>query len=79
MKHQLKDGQPVRIKRRHDQARTPFDRLCDTKMILPEHREQLKPCTTGPIRVSCDNRSTMLLIISSLYLVLFLKSKRLSI
>jgi hypothetical protein len=37
-----KDGQPVRIKRRHDQARTPFDRLCDTNMILSEHREQLE-------------------------------------
>jgi len=36
------NGQPVRIKRRHDQARTPFDRLCATKMILPEHREQLE-------------------------------------
>jgi hypothetical protein len=36
------NGQPVRIKRRHDQARTPFDRLCATKMILSEHREQLE-------------------------------------
>jgi hypothetical protein len=36
------NGQPVRIKRRHDQARTPFDRLCDTNMIRPEHREQLE-------------------------------------
>lgn len=36
------DGQRVRIKRRHDQARTPFDRLCATNMILPEHREQLE-------------------------------------
>jgi hypothetical protein len=36
------NGQPVRIKRRHDQARTPFDRLCATNMILPEHQEQLE-------------------------------------
>lgn len=36
------DGQQVRIKRRHDRARTPFDRLCATNMILPEHREQLE-------------------------------------
>jgi hypothetical protein len=36
------DGQPVRIKRRHDQARTPFDRLCATNGILPEHRVQLE-------------------------------------
>lgn len=35
------DGQPARIKRRHDQARTPFDRLSATNAILPEHREQL--------------------------------------
>jgi hypothetical protein len=36
------DGQQVRIKRRHDRATTPFDRLCATHMILPEHREQLE-------------------------------------
>jgi len=36
------DGQPTRVKRRHDEARTPFDRLCQTDVILPEHREQLE-------------------------------------
>ena len=36
------DGQPARVKRRHDEARTPFDRLCQTDAILPEHREQLE-------------------------------------
>jgi hypothetical protein len=36
------DGQPTRIKRRHDQARTPFDRLCDTDAILPEHKDLLE-------------------------------------
>ena len=36
------DGQLVRIKRRHDQARTPFARLCSTDAILPDHREQLE-------------------------------------
>jgi len=36
------DGQPSRIKRRYDDARTPFDRLCDTTAILPEHRAQLE-------------------------------------
>ena len=36
------DGQPARIKRRYDVARTPFDRLCDTTAILPEHRDQLE-------------------------------------
>jgi hypothetical protein len=35
------DGKPARVRRRHDQARTPFDRLCETDAILPEHREQL--------------------------------------
>ena len=35
-------GQPVRVKRRHDQARTPFDRLCATDAILPAHRQQLE-------------------------------------
>ena len=38
----LEDGKPSRVIRRHDQARTPFDRLCATDAILPEHREQLE-------------------------------------
>jgi hypothetical protein len=36
------DGQPARIKHRYDEARTPFDRLCDTDAITQEHREQLE-------------------------------------
>ena len=36
------DGQPARVKRHHDDARTPFDRLCDTDDILPEHQAQLE-------------------------------------
>jgi hypothetical protein len=32
------EGQLTRVVRRHDQARTPFDRLCETEAILPEHR-----------------------------------------
>jgi len=36
------EGQPTRVKRRHDQARTPFDRLCATDAILPQHRQQLE-------------------------------------
>jgi hypothetical protein len=35
-------GQPARVKRRHDQAQTPFDRLCATDAILPEHRQHLE-------------------------------------
>lgn len=35
-------GLPTRIVRRHDVARTPFDRLCETDAILPEHRAQLE-------------------------------------
>ena len=36
------EGQPSRIKRRHDQAATPFDRLCATKAIPKDRREQLE-------------------------------------
>ena len=36
------DGQPSRVKRRYDQARTPFDRLCATTAIPPERRAQLE-------------------------------------
>jgi hypothetical protein len=35
------DGPPS-VVRRHDTARTPFDRLCETDAILPEHRQQLE-------------------------------------
>ena len=35
-------GQPSRIKRRFDQARTPFDRLCETEAISEEQKEQLR-------------------------------------
>ena len=34
------DGQPSRTQRRFDKAATPFDRLCATKAILPEWKEQ---------------------------------------
>ena len=36
------EGQPTRVIRRHDTPRTPFDRLCETDAILPDHREQLQ-------------------------------------
>jgi hypothetical protein len=36
------DDKPARVKRRYKDARTPFDRLCQTNAILPEHREQLE-------------------------------------
>jgi hypothetical protein len=35
------DDQPADTKRRYDAARTPFDRLCETDAILPEHKAQL--------------------------------------
>ena len=35
------DDQPAHTKRRYDAARTPFDRLCETDAILPEHKAQL--------------------------------------
>jgi hypothetical protein len=36
------EGQLARVKRRYDQARTPFDRLCQTTAITRERREQLE-------------------------------------
>lgn len=36
------DGQPARIRRRHDRPRPPFDRLCEAAAIVPERREQLE-------------------------------------
>ena len=38
----FENGHLVRVKRRHDQARTPFDRLCKSGVLLPEHQERLK-------------------------------------
>jgi len=38
----LEDGQPTRVKRKHDQAQTPFDRLCDTDAITQQQQEQLE-------------------------------------
>jgi hypothetical protein len=35
-------GQRSPVKRRYDQARTPFDRLCATNAITPERQEQLQ-------------------------------------
>jgi hypothetical protein len=36
------EGQMSRVKRRHDQARTPFDRLCLTDAISQERRRELE-------------------------------------
>jgi hypothetical protein len=36
------NGQPAHTKRRHDQARTPFDRLCETDAIREEHKRELE-------------------------------------
>jgi len=36
------DGQPSRIKRRFDQARTPLDRLCETDVLSEGQKEQLR-------------------------------------
>jgi hypothetical protein len=38
----LQEGQPTRIRRRHDDARTPFDRLRATDCLLPQHRALLE-------------------------------------
>ena len=45
------NGKPARIRRRHDQAQTPFQRLCRTNAILPQHRVQL-----GALRDSINPR-----------------------
>jgi transposase InsO family protein len=47
------DGKPARVKRIYDEARTPFDRLCNTNAILPEHRQQLEALrnATNPRRL----------------------------
>ena len=36
------DGLPARIKRRYDQAQSPFDRLCNTSAISDEDRQRLQ-------------------------------------
>jgi hypothetical protein len=36
------EGQASRVKRRHDEAATPFDRLCATEAISPERKQQLE-------------------------------------
>jgi len=36
------EGQVARVQRRYDQARTPFDRLCETTAITQERRDQLE-------------------------------------
>ena len=45
--------QPGRIVRRHDSARTPFDRLCQTKVLSPQLHQQLKTLRdrTNPIQL----------------------------
>jgi len=41
------DNGGTRVIRRHDKARTPFDRLCDTDAITKTHREQLEALRDG--------------------------------
>jgi hypothetical protein len=36
------NGQRPRVRRRYDQARTPFHRLCATDALLPQHQAQLE-------------------------------------
>ena len=38
----VSDGQPGRIRRRYDPARTPFDRLCETHAIQKEEQQRLE-------------------------------------
>ena len=41
------EDRPARTKRRYDQARTPFDRLCDTDAINENERERLETLREG--------------------------------
>ena len=45
--------QPGRIIRRHDSARTPFDRLCQTEALSPQLRQQLNALRdqTNPLQL----------------------------
>ena len=36
------EGQPLRIKRRFDRARTPLDRLCETDAMSEQQKKQLR-------------------------------------
>jgi len=47
------EGKSSRVKRYYDEARTPFDRLCQTDALLPEHRAQLETlrARTNPRRL----------------------------
>ena len=58
------EGRPARVKRRYDQARTPFDRLCETSAINDNERERLEALRERTLR-SCDKRSTSWLTTSS--------------
>ena len=50
------EGKTTRVKRRYDQARTPFDRLCRTNAITQQRREQLEILRdqTNPRRLRQD-------------------------
>jgi len=50
------EGQTTRIRRRYDKAQTPFDRLCATDAIAPEHRDRLQALKdqTNPRRLRQD-------------------------
>jgi len=41
------DGGPTRLRRIHDQARTPFERLCATGLLEPQVRQQLDALRTA--------------------------------
>lgn len=51
-----KNGQCTRVRRRHDKARTPFHRLCETEAILPAHQQHLETLrdSINPRRLRSD-------------------------
>jgi len=49
-------GKPIRVRRKYDQPATPFDRLCQTSLILPQHKAQLEGLrdSINPLRLRDD-------------------------
>lgn len=56
----------MHIKRRHDTAQPPFDRLCQTSAITPEHRECLEALRdrTNPLQLHQEIYDLLDVIIS---------------
>jgi hypothetical protein len=60
------EQQRTRIKRRYDQAQTPFDRLCATDLLSPEQRTELETLReqTNPRQLLAEIRASLDFIFS---------------